>query len=99
MNRSGAAATLTKVRGVDWTGQKRVTLQGRLQSTDTTVGELAEEIRIRLGLEPGSYGVYFDDAKLNRTDTLFEAGVVEDAEIELSPEAKAGCAAAPARSR
>ena len=98
MEGSGAVATLEKVRGVDWTGQKRITLQGRLQPTDTTVGELAEELRVRLGLEPGSYGVYFDDVKLNRTDTLFEAGIGEDSEIELSPEAKAGRPAAPGRS-
>ena len=55
-----AVATITQVRGVDWTGQKRVTLRGRLPSS-RTVGELAEEIRLQLGLEPGSYGVYLPD--------------------------------------
>jgi hypothetical protein len=81
--------TISRIRAVDWTGTKRATLNGHVVTSDTTVGELAEAIRERLGLPRGSYAVYDRDRRLNRTDTLVEAGVAQDAELELSPEVKA----------
>jgi len=81
--------SITVVRAVDWTGQKRATLNGTLVTSDITVGELAEAIRDRMQLPRGSYAVYLGDRKLNRSATLAESGVAQDAELELSPEVKA----------
>ena len=78
-----------RVRATDWTGQKRVTLNGTLTG-DVTVGELGEAIRERMQLPRGSYSVYHQGEKLSRASTLEEAGVKQDAELELSPEIKAG---------
>lgn len=87
---TGTARPINRLRGVDWTGQKRITLAGRLDS-DVTVGEVAEELRERMRLPRGNYSVYYDNRKLNRAATLEAVGLAEDAELEISPEVKAGC--------
>ncbi|GEM_PF-4218895 len=84
-----AAVSITRVRAVDWTGQKKIVVNGNLIRTETTVGELAEHIRERMSLPRGGYAVYHRNEKLNRAATLDEAGVEQDAELELSPEVKA----------
>jgi hypothetical protein len=82
-------ASVTRIWVVDWTRQKRVLLNGNFLTDDTTVGEVAEKGREELRLPRAPHAVYFGDQRLNRTDTLAEAGVVQDAELELSPEVKA----------
>ena len=89
MSATQTVEAITRVRAVDWTGQKHVTLNGKLVTQDVTVGELAEAIRERMQLPRGSYAVYYGDQKLNRSATLAEAGLVQEAELELSPEVKA----------
>lgn len=89
MSATNVVESITRVKAVDWTGQKRAVLNGTLITADITVGELAEAIRERMQLPRGSYAVYAGDIKLNRSATLAEAGVVQDAELELSPEVKA----------
>lgn len=85
----GSVGTIDRIRGCDWTGKKKITLTGRIPLATTTVGEIADEIRERMGIEPGSYDVYCNDDKLNRTDTLSAAQVVEGAELQLTPEVRA----------
>jgi hypothetical protein len=80
---------LRRVRAVDWTGQKKVTLSGKLAG-DVSIGELAEAIRERMQLPRGSYAVYRRDQKLSRSQTLGEVALADDDELELSPEVKAG---------
>lgn len=80
---------VTRVRVSDWTRQKRTAINGNFITDDTTVGELAEKAREELQLPRGAYGVYLGDLRLNRSATLDEAGVEQDAELELSPEVKA----------
>jgi len=89
MSSTNVVDSITRIRAVDWTGQKRATLNGTLITSDITVGELAEAIRDRMQLPRGSYAVYLGDRKLNRGATLAESGVGQDAELELSPEVKA----------
>ncbi len=86
---TGAARPINRLRAIDWTGQKHITLAGRLDG-DVTVGEVAEEFRERMRLPRGNYAVYFDNRKLNRAATLDDEGLAEDAELEISPEVKAG---------
>lgn len=81
--------TINHIRARDWTGQKRIHLKGQL-AADVTIGELAEAIRERMGLPRRNYAVYFGDQKLPRTATLEEAGLADEAELELNPEVKAG---------
>jgi hypothetical protein len=83
------AEAITRVRVVDWTGQRSVTLNGNFLTDDMTVGEVAEKAREELRLPRGPFGVYLGDQRLSRSATLAEAGVVQDAELELSPEVKA----------
>jgi hypothetical protein len=91
------AEAITRVRAVDWTGQKSLTLNGNLITGEISVGELAEAIRERMQLPRGSYAVYLGDRKLSRSSTLAEAGVTQDAELELSPEVKAARASTSRR--
>jgi hypothetical protein len=84
--------SITRIWVSDWTGQKRVMLNGNFLTDDTTVGEVAEKGREELRLPRGPHAVYLGDQRLNRTATLAEAGIAQDAELELSPEVKAaGC--------
>jgi len=85
--------SITRIWVADWTGQRRVMLNGSFLTDLTTVGEVAEKGREELRLPRGPHAVYLGDQRLNRTDTLAEASVGQDAELELSPEVKAaGCA-------
>jgi hypothetical protein len=81
--------TVTRIWVVDWTGQKRVLLNGNFLTEDTTIGEVAEKGREELRLPRTPHAVYYGDQRLNRSSTLAEAGVIQDAELELSPEVKA----------
>jgi hypothetical protein len=81
--------SITRIWVGDWTGQKRVMLNGNFLTDDTTVGEVAEKGREELRLPRGPHAVYLGDQRLNRSATLAEAGVGQDAELELSPEVKA----------
>ncbi len=89
---SSTVETVTRIWVVDWTGQKRVLLNGNFLTEDTTVGEVAEKGREELRLPRAPHAVYYGERRLNRSDTLAEAGIVQDAELEPSPEVKAaGC--------
>jgi len=91
-NSSTSLETVTRIWVIDWTGQKRVQLNGNFLTEDTTVGEVAEKGREELRLPRAPHAVYYGDQRLNRSATLAEAGVVQDAELELSPEVKAAAA-------
>jgi hypothetical protein len=86
---SSSLATVTRIWVVDHTGQKRVLLNGNFLTEDTTVGEVAERAREELRLPRGPHAVYYRAQRLSRSATLAEAGVIEDAELELDPEVKA----------
>ena len=92
MSTAAPDRVIRRVHATDWTGQKRVTVTGSLTG-DVTVGELAEAVRERMHLPRGSYAVYYQDQKLDRSSTLQEAQVDQDAELELSPEVKAASCA------
>ncbi len=91
MNATSAAndQRVTRLRGIDWTGQKRTSLKVRVNG-EVTVGEVAELLRERMRLPRGSYAVYHQSRKLNRTDTLDAAALPDEAELEINPEVKAG---------
>lgn len=79
---------INRIRGIDWTHQKSVELRGDVPA-ETTIGELAESLRERMGLQRGSYSVYYQEEKLPRSATIEEVELPDAAELELSPEVKA----------
>jgi hypothetical protein len=81
--------SITRIWVVDWTGQKRVMLNGNFLTQDTTVGEVAEKGREELRLPRAPHAVYYGGQRLNRSATLAEAGVVQEAALELCPEVTA----------
>jgi hypothetical protein len=89
MSTSVLERPISRIRGISWTGEKRVALSGQVGG-DATVGEVAEKLRERMQLPRRSYAVYHENRKLNRSATLAEAELTDDVELELAPEIKAG---------
>jgi hypothetical protein len=58
---------------------------------DITVGELLTEVRDEMQLPRETpFHLLYDGQKLNRTLTLEEIGIEDDAEVTIAPEVSAG---------
>lgn len=82
-----AAALKLAVR--DWSRSRHATLFGI--PTDVTVGELLAEVRDEMELPRETpFHLLYDGQKLNRTLTLEEIGLEDEAEMTIAPEVSAG---------
>jgi hypothetical protein len=85
------AATMTRktLRGTDWTGQRRARISAL--SDDVTIGEVVEELVQALHLPPNTpYAARVAEQKLNKTDTLGDLDLADEAELVIAPEVSAG---------
>jgi hypothetical protein len=89
-------AVLSKVTVADWTKQKRVVLNGDINS-ETRIGEIVNKAIHALKLPNNvTYGVFLSPSegeakyKLNKSDTVTEAELEEGAELMIAPEVSAG---------
>jgi hypothetical protein len=57
---------------------------------ETTVGELLDELEDAMALPRKNYHLLFNGEKLNRSETLLDAGVESGAELTIAPEVSAG---------
>ena len=57
---------------------------------ETTVGELLDELEDAMSLPRKNYHLLFNGEKLNRSETLLDAGVESGAELTIAPEVSAG---------
>ena len=88
---ANTTVTLKSLTGVDWSGHKKVEINGDGVPGDTTVGEvLAEMVRAMQLPHSTPYAGYYQDRKLNRSDTVQEAGLQDYGEILIAPEVTAG---------
>jgi hypothetical protein len=88
---TNSTVALKSLKGVDWAGQKKVEINGDGIPADTTVGEiLAEMVRTMQLPHSTPYAGYYQDRKLNRADTVEEAGLQDEGEILIAPEVTAG---------
>jgi hypothetical protein len=88
---ASATVTIRRLRGIDWSGQKMVEINGDGIPPDTTIGEVVAEMIRAMNLPPNTpYAAYYKDRKLNRAETVEAVGLETDAEITISPEVTAG---------
>jgi hypothetical protein len=94
---SNEASEFINLVAKDWEGTRRAHLDEVHRGT--TVGEVVSESARALQLPfQNFYQALFRGRELNHGDTLEEAGVVTDGEIELVPEVSAGSGPTAARS-
>ena len=76
---------------VDWNRQRRVQFNGEIE-LDSTVSEIVAEALHKFDDLPRNvpYAAVLDGRKLNKSDSLAEAGVKENSELMLAPEVSAG---------
>lgn len=80
---------INTLTAVDFSGQRRVPLAA--VPIQATVGEVVSEMARALELpRDATYHAEYQGIKLNRSDTLQEAGLEDDAEVTLYPEVTAG---------
>ena len=73
----------------DWEGIRKAHLED--VPRNATLGEVIDQAARIMELDDGStYHAFIGERALNDGETLEEAGVVWDAEIEIAPEATAG---------
>lgn len=93
----GPAGHFINLVAKDWEGARQAELQQ--VHSGTTVGEVVSESAKALNLPFQSfYTALFRGRELNHGDTLDEAGVDRDGEIELVPEVSAGTGLSATRS-
>ena len=80
-----------KLKGVDWSGQKQIELNGQGIPPDTTVSEVMAAM-VRLMELPGNtpYSLFYKNQKLNRSETIEEIGIENEDEVVVAPEVTAG---------
>ena len=75
---------------VDWNGQRRVNFEGEIE-TESLVSEVLAEAIHKLDLPRNvPYAAVLDGRKLNRNESLAEAGIKANDEIMVTPEVSAG---------
>ncbi|MFQ5667696.1 MAG: hypothetical protein ACE5I7_14885 [Candidatus Binatia bacterium] len=80
---------LVNVRCTDWEGLRHADLDDVVR--DATVGEIVDEARRTMGLPMDtSYQAVLDGRQLNHMETLEEAGIDSDVEMEIVPDVHAG---------
>jgi hypothetical protein len=89
INTAQATPELVNVTFTDWEGMRRVSLED--VARNATVAELLDEVRRAMDLpNDTSYQALLDGRELNQMETLEEAGIVSEAEMEIIPEVHAG---------
>ena len=74
----------------DWSSQRRVQFEGEIE-TELLVSEVLAEAIHKLDLPRNvPYSAVLDGRKLNRNDSLAEAGIKANDEIMVAPEVSAG---------
>jgi len=87
---SDSKGSLSALSVVDWNHQKRVQFEDGIE-TDSLVSEVVAEAVHRLELPRNvPYSAVVGGRKLNKSDSLAEAGLKTDDEIEVCPEVSAG---------
>jgi hypothetical protein len=85
-----ASLVINRLQGRDLSGREPAVVSGEIP-VDTTVGEIVSEMVRALSLpRDTTYSAEYQGRKLNRSDTLEEAGLEEGAELVLHPEVTAG---------
>lgn len=95
-NHNYAEDTLSTLSVVDWSRQKRAVLNGEIQS-DTRIGEITNMAIHALGLPTNvPYSAFVARSngerqrKLNKTDTISDVTLDDNAELMVAPEVSAG---------
>jgi hypothetical protein len=84
-----ATLTLKTLRGTDWTRQRRARVSEL--TAEVTVGEVVDELVQAMHLPTDTpYAARYADQKLNKTDTLADLDLPDEAEFVLAPEVSAG---------
>jgi hypothetical protein len=84
-----ATPDLIDLSCTDWEHRRRADLNG--VSLDTTIGEVASEAVQLMGLSlKGFYETLWKGRELNQSDTIGEAGIQKDDELEIVPAVRAG---------
>ena len=87
---STASLPIHTLRGRDLSGRGPAVVAGDIPM-DTPVAEIISEMTRALSLpRDTTYNAEYKGRKLNRSDTLEEAGLPEGAELVLHPEVTAG---------
>ena len=78
------------LKGVDLSGMKTAVIDGDIPA-DATIGEIVSEMTRAMSLpRDTTYHAEYQGRRLNRSETVMEAGLEDDAEIRLHPEVTAG---------
>jgi len=88
-----ASVVINKLWGVDLSGHKRGAIDGLNGGIprDTTVGEIVSDMARALNLpRDTTYHAEYQGRRLNRSETLEEAGLEDAALLTLYPEVMAG---------
>ena len=88
-----ASVVINKLWGVDLSGHKRGAIDGLNGGIpqDTTVGEIVSDMARALNLpRDTTYHAEYQGRRLNRSETLEEAGLEDEALLTLYPEVTAG---------
>jgi hypothetical protein len=88
-----ATLVINRLWGVDLSGQKRSAIDGLGGGIplDTTVGEIVSDMARALNLpRDTTYHAEYQGRKLNRSETLEEAGLEDESLLTLHPEVTAG---------
>ncbi|MCI0421030.1 MAG: EsaB/YukD family protein [Acidobacteria bacterium] len=88
-----ASVVINKLWGVDLSGHKRGAIDGIDGGIplDTTVGEIVSDMSRALNLpRDTTYHAEYQGRRLNRSETLEEAGLEDEALLTLHPEVTAG---------
>ena len=85
-----ASMPINTLQGRDLSGRGPAVVTGEIPM-DTSVAEIISEMTRALSLpRDTTYNAEYQGRKLNRSDTLEEAGLEEGAELVLHPEVTAG---------
>lgn len=85
-----AENTVSAFSVVDWNGQKRVEFEGNVDM-ESTVSEVVAEAVHRLDLPQNvPYSAVVDGRKLNKNESLYDAGLKHNDEIIVTPTVSAG---------
>ncbi len=95
VKRKNTTQRLSKINVVDWSRQKKAVLDGEIES-DTRIGEITSMAIHALDLPKNvPYSTFVTSngqkqRKLNKSDTINDVKLQDDAELMVAPEVSAG---------